>query len=136
VFDIGFGELAVLVLAALFVFGPDRLPQVTAQAVRALRQVRAMATGAREQLTEAIGPELEDLDVLKDLRDLNQLNALRKLDPRAMITSALMDDDSGSASTPRNGKRVANGRSASDGAVAEGGPSAGTTPAAFDSDAT
>ena len=113
-FDIGFGELAVLVLAALFVFGPDRLPVVTAQAVRALRQIRAMATGAREQLTEAIGPELEDLDVLKDLRDLNQLNALRKLDPRAMITSALMDEP-GSTSTARNGKAAANGRPASDG---------------------
>jgi sec-independent protein translocase protein TatB len=134
VFDIGMGELAVLVIAALFVFGPDRLPQVTAQAVRVLRQLRQMATGAREQLTDAIGPELEDLDVLKDLRDLNQLNALRKLDPRAMITSALLDDGNGSASA-RNGKTVAPGPTKGDGLVADGGATT-TPPATFDPDAT
>jgi len=128
------GELAVLVIAALFVFGPDRLPQVTAQAVRALRQIREMATGAREQLTDAIGPELEDLDVLKDLRDLNQLNALRKLDPRAMITSALLDDGNGSA-TARNGRTAAQGRTSGDSPVADGGATS-APPATFDPDAT
>jgi sec-independent protein translocase protein TatB len=139
VFDIGMGELLVLVLAALFVFGPDRLPQVTAQAVRMLRQLREMATGAREQLTEAMGPELKDLDVLKDLRDLNQLNSLRKLDPRTMITSALLDDG-----TPAPSRAAGtNGRSAaaapttnSDGAVAEGGGATTPPPATFDPDAT
>ncbi len=124
-FDIGMGEFGVLIIAALFVFGPDRLPQVTAQAVRALRQLRAMATGAREQLTEAIGPEIGDLDVLKDLKDLNQLNQLRKLDPRAMITSALMDD-----STPKPAPGQAGAGTA---ASAEPAP---TPPTAYDSDAT
>ncbi len=106
-FDVGGWELFVLVIAALFVFGPDRLPQVTAQAVRALRQLRAMASGAREQLTDAIGPELNDLDVMKDLRDLNQLNQLRKLDPRAMIANALMDE--GGSSVSGNRKPAPNG---------------------------
>ena len=133
------GELLVLVLAALFVFGPDRLPQVTSQAVRVLRQVRAMAGGAREQLKEAIGPELEDLDVLKDLRDLNQLNSLRKLDPRAMITSAILDD--GSATTRPRATANGNGRRAAaatngDAPVADGGGVATPPPATFDPDAT
>jgi sec-independent protein translocase protein TatB len=125
VFDIGMGELAVLVVAALFVFGPDRLPQVTAQAVRALRQLRGMATGAREQLTDAIGPELGDLDVLKDLKDLkdlSQLNQLRKLDPRSMITSALLDD---SAPAPKVNK-------AAPGPAVQPAP----PPTTYDSDAT
>jgi sec-independent protein translocase protein TatB len=139
VFDIGMGELLVLVLAALFVFGPDRLPQVTQQAVRVLRQVRAVASGAREQLTEAIGPELEDLDVLKDLRDLNQLNSLRKLDPRSMITSALLDDGTTSAPSPRaaatNGGAARAGTN-SDNAVAESGGTPSQPPATFDPDAT
>ncbi len=124
------GELAVLVIAALFVFGPDRLPQVTAQAVRALRQLRAMASGAREQLTDAIGPELGDLDVLKDLKDLNQLNQLRKLDPRAMITSALLDDSDPPGTGP--GRSTGNGRaSASGDAVQPAVP-----PTSYDPDAT
>ncbi len=122
-FDIGMGEFGVLIIAALFVFGPDRLPQVTAQAVRALRQLRSMATGAREQLTEAIGPEIGDLDVLKDLKDFNQLNQLRKLDPRSLITSALIDDD---APKPAPGNADP-GKAAS----AEPAP-----PTAYDSDAT
>jgi sec-independent protein translocase protein TatB len=139
VFDIGMGELLILVLAALFVFGPDRLPQVTQQAVRMLRQVREMASGAREQLTEAVGPELQDLDVLKDLRDLNQLNSLRKLDPRAMITSALMDDGATSGSrsrTPPSGNGAAPAGTNRDGAVADGGGAASPPPASFDPDAT
>jgi len=130
------GELLVLVLAALFVFGPDRLPQVTSQAVRALRQLRALASGAREQLNDAIGPELEDLDVLKDLRDLNQLGSLRKLDPRAMLTSALLADDTPTKKKSSNGS-AAPGRTTSDGTTADGG---GTTavppPSTFDPDAT
>jgi sec-independent protein translocase protein TatB len=143
VFDVGLPELLVLVLAALFIFGPDRLPQVTAQAVRALRQLRVMASGAREQLTDAITPDLEDLDVLKDLRDLNQLGTLRRLDPRSMITSALLDDPD-SASTPSNGsasprrssgatRRNPTGKSAPG---AAGGEPATPPPATFDPDAT
>ena len=42
-FDIGFGELLVLGVLALFVFGPERLPKVAAQAARALRDARTMA---------------------------------------------------------------------------------------------
>jgi len=136
VFDVGGWELFVLVIAALFVFGPDRLPQVTAQAVRALRQLRAMASGAREQLTDAIGPELNDLDVMKDLRDLNQLNQLRKLDPRAMIANALMDE--GGSSVSGNRKPAPNGNVA--GAAGSGADPTSTSPVvpptAYDPDAT
>jgi sec-independent protein translocase protein TatB len=131
VFDVGGWEILVLVIAALFVFGPERLPQVTAQAVRALRQLRAMASGAREQLTDAIGPEIADLDVLKDLKDLNQLNSLRKLDPRAMITNALLDDSdpvrgNGSARTSRSDPTT----------QGDGTQQPAAPPTAYDSDAT
>jgi sec-independent protein translocase protein TatB len=132
VFDIGMGELAVLVIAALFVFGPDRLPQVTAQAVRALRQLRAMATGAREQLTDAIGPELGDLDVLKDLKDFNQLNQLRKLDPRSMITSALLDDSDTLPGTSKPRASDNGSTTTADEATQQPAP----PPTAYDSDAT
>ena len=130
-FDVGGWELLVLVVAALFVFGPDRLPQVTSQAVRALRQLRTLASGAREQLNDAIGPELNDLDVLKDLRDLNQLNQLRRLDPRAMITSALLDDGQPPARTAA--APTANGTPAEPAASSTPPPAA---PTPYDPDAT
>jgi sec-independent protein translocase protein TatB len=80
VFDIGTGEILVLAIIALLVFGPERLPQVAAQAGRALRQMREMAVGARRDLRNQLGPEFADLD----LRDLN---------PRSFVRKNLFDDD-------------------------------------------
>jgi sec-independent protein translocase protein TatB len=63
VFDIGFGELLLLAVLALFVFGPERLPKVAADAARMLREVRTMASNARRQLTDTIDPELREIDI-------------------------------------------------------------------------
>jgi sec-independent protein translocase protein TatB len=82
VFDIGTGEVLVLAIAALLVFGPERLPKIAAQAGRALRQVREMAAGARRDIRDQLGPEFQDLDV----RDLN---------PRSFVRKHLFDDDLG-----------------------------------------
>jgi sec-independent protein translocase protein TatB len=114
VFDVGFGELAVLLLAGLFVFGPDRLPQVVSQAARLLRQLRAMAAGARAELNDAIGPELRELNVLSDLDDLRRIN------PRTALTRMLSDD--GQPAAPA-GKGVGG-----DGAGANGQAGTGSVP--------
>jgi sec-independent protein translocase protein TatB len=110
VFDIGVGELLVLVVAALFIFGPDRLPSVAAQAVRTLRALREMAGSARADLNDAIGPELRELDFRKDLA------ALQNLDPKTAVTRFLDADD---AATPGAAKPAA-----------AAGPAAGATPPA------
>lgn len=86
-FDIGLGEVAVLIVAALFVFGPDRLPVVVAQAARTLRQLRTLAAGARADLNEAIGPELRELNVLADLGEI------RDLSPKVMLNKAMFGAD-------------------------------------------
>jgi sec-independent protein translocase protein TatB len=85
-FNIGPLELAVLVLVAVVVFGPDRLPALARDAARVLRQLREMATGARNQLKNELGPEFSDID-LQALRDLRALN------PRTAIQRALLGDD-------------------------------------------
>ncbi|MQA17589.1 MAG: translocase, partial [Pseudonocardiaceae bacterium] len=46
-FDIGAMEFLMLGILALFIFGPDKLPDVARQAARGLRTVRAMAANAR-----------------------------------------------------------------------------------------
>ena len=81
-FDIGFGELLALAVIALFVVGPDRLPSAAAQAGRMLRELRAMATGARRELSEhlELDPELAKLD-------------LSSLDPRAIVRKSLLEGD-------------------------------------------
>ena len=78
-FDIGLPEFLVLAVVAIFVFGPDRLPDVARQAGRMLRSARTMLTQARSQLNEELGPGFADLD----LRDLN---------PRALVQKHLLDD--------------------------------------------
>jgi sec-independent protein translocase protein TatB len=78
-FDIGLPEFLVLAVVALFVFGPDKLPDVARQAGKLLRQGRAMLTQAKSQLSDELGPEFADLD-------LNDLN------PRSLVKKHLLDD--------------------------------------------
>jgi sec-independent protein translocase protein TatB len=84
VFDsIGWGEIAVLALAALFIFGPERLPSLAKDAAAGLKKVRAAITGVRAQVNESLGEDLPEL------RDLD----LRKYHPRTFIRTQLLGDD-------------------------------------------
>jgi sec-independent protein translocase protein TatB len=71
---LGWGEIAVLCLLGLFVFGPDKLPRVARDAGRMLRQLRQMANGVRDDLRTELGPEYADLDI----RDLHPKTFVRK----------------------------------------------------------
>ncbi len=55
-FNIGPLELIVLAFVGLVVLGPERLPGLARDAGRLLRGLREMATGARTQLREELGP--------------------------------------------------------------------------------
>jgi Sec-independent protein translocase protein TatA len=95
-FDVGLPEIAVLIIAALFVFGPERLPTVVAQAARTLRQIRTLAAGARAEIDEVIGPELRDFKATAGLGEVgglgglrSQLSDVRDLTPRTIINNAL-----------------------------------------------
>ena len=76
--DIGLGEVLVIAVIALLIFGPDRLPKVAADAARTLRQVRAMAAAARKDLSDAAGLS-GDEELAQTFRDL------RDLDPRRVL---------------------------------------------------
>ncbi|QXJ24559.1 Sec-independent protein translocase subunit TatB [Actinomadura graeca] len=78
-FDVGLGEMAVLVVLALVIFG-DKLPQVAGQAGRMLRQFREMANSAKADLQEGLGPEFKDFDIA----DLN---------PKTFVRKHLFEDD-------------------------------------------
>jgi sec-independent protein translocase protein TatB len=78
--DIGLGELIVIAILALLVFGPDRLPKVAADAARTLRQVRQMATAARRDLADAAGLE-KDPELAAAVRELRDLDPRRVLEP-------------------------------------------------------
>ena len=81
--SIGWGEIVVLALAALFIFGPERLPSLAKDAATGLKKVREAVTGVRGQLHESLG---DDFDSLKDLD-------LRQYHPKTFIRQQLLADD-------------------------------------------
>lgn len=103
--SIGWGEIMVLLIVALFIFGPDRLPSIARDAAGAMQKVRGFVTGARAQIREELGDEFADID-------------LRSLNPREFVRRQLLEDD-----PPPLVKR-SNGRPRSTGAVS----TAKTTP--------
>ena len=94
-FNIGPLELVVLALVGVIVLGPDRIPGVARDAARMIRQLRDMATGARSQLKNELGPEFADVG-------LDSLRELRSLNPRTAIQRALLGDDDEVADAPRD----------------------------------
>ena len=83
-FDIGIGELLLLAVVGLLIFGPDRLPRAAADAGRWIRQIRQMATSARQELSESAGVDFSGaMDGLREFRDLH---------PKR-LASGLFDDD-------------------------------------------
>jgi sec-independent protein translocase protein TatB len=71
-FDIGIGEIVIIAVVGLLVFGPERLPRAAADAAKWLRQIRSMASGARKDLADSAGLDLTDtVDTVRSLRDLH-----------------------------------------------------------------
>ncbi|MER5323065.1 sec-independent translocase [Streptosporangium roseum] len=82
-FGLGWPEIVALVVIALLVFGPEKLPQAAAQAGKTLRNLRQMANNAKSDLQTGLGPEFADFDPA----DLNPKNFVRK-----HLTGELEDD--------------------------------------------
>ncbi len=79
-FNLGPMELVVLALVGLIVIGPEKLPGYAKQAAQMLRTLRELATGAREQLRDELGPEFDDLD-------------LRNFNPRTAVQQAVFGEN-------------------------------------------
>ncbi|MEQ4716869.1 sec-independent translocase [Nonomuraea sp. B19D2] len=73
-FGLGWMEIGALIVIALLVFGPDKLPQAATQAGKTLRNLRRMANNARDDLRTGLGPEFSNFDPA----DLNPRNFVRK----------------------------------------------------------
>jgi sec-independent protein translocase protein TatB len=85
VFDINGGEFLVLIVVALVVLGPERLPQYAQQLGKLVREARTFAGKAREQVRAEMGEEFDDVDW--------QALDPRRYDPRRIVREALLDGD-------------------------------------------
>ncbi|MCE7008453.1 Sec-independent protein translocase protein TatB [Kibdelosporangium philippinense] len=93
--SIGWPELLVLLLAALFILGPERLPSAAAWIGKSIRKVREFATGARDQLRNEMGPEFDELR-----KPLENLRELRSFDPKRMVSQHLFNDEPANGTKP------------------------------------
>jgi len=89
---LGWGEISVLLVLGLFVFGPERLPGIAAEAGKSLRKLRNYAKGLTDDLKTELGPEIGDLD-------------LRSLHPREFVRQHLFEDEPAPVGTVQPGVR-------------------------------
>lgn len=73
-FDIGPLELVALIVLAVLVFGPDKLPKVIQDTMAFIRKVRAFSDSAKEDIRRELGPEFKDFE----FEDLNPKTFIRK----------------------------------------------------------
>ena len=77
---LGMPEVGVLMVLALFMFGPDRLPGIAADAGKNLRKLRVYLKSMTEELRSELGPEVGELD-------------LRSLHPKEFVRRHLFEDE-------------------------------------------
>ena len=78
-------EFLLLLIIGLLVIGPSRLPEYTQKLANIVKEVRRMASGAREQIKDEVGIDIDEVDWKK--------YDPRQYDPRRIIKEALLEDD-------------------------------------------
>ncbi|MGW0864146.1 sec-independent translocase [Streptomyces sp. NPDC002611] len=121
--DIGPLELVTLIVLAVLVFGPDKLPKVIQDVTRTIRKIREFSESAKHDIREELGPEFKDFE----FEDLNPKAFIRKqLDNEdlglkeirngfdlkkemAEVTDAVHSRDSDASSSPSSGAAGSSG---------------------------
>lgn len=75
------GEILLLLVLAIVILGPSKLPEYAAGLARIVRNLRDMAEGAKSTLKEEMGPAFDDVQ-------WDQLDP-RQYDPRRIVREAL-----------------------------------------------
>jgi len=78
-------KILVILVIAMFLLGPERLPGYAKKLGELVRSFKRMADGAKDRLRDEMGPEFEEVD-------WKQLDP-RQYDPRRIIRDALMEDE-------------------------------------------
>ena len=72
--DIGPLEVVTLVVLAVLVFGPDKLPKVIQDVMRTVRKIREFSESAKDDIRSELGPGFKDFE----FEDLNPKTFIRK----------------------------------------------------------
>ncbi|AOY70470.1 Sec-independent protein translocase TatB [Arthrobacter sp. TES] len=115
-FGINGPEFIVLLIIGVLIIGPSRLPEYTQKLANLVKEVRRMASGAREQIKEEVGIDIDDVDWKK--------YDPRQYDPRRIIKDALFEDDT----KPVSAEAPAAGAAAAAATVASAAPARAQAP--------
>lgn len=72
--DIGALELVTIVVLAILIFGPDKLPKVIQDVSGMIRKIRSFSDSAKQDIRSELGPEFKDFE----FEDLNPKTFIRK----------------------------------------------------------
>lgn len=89
-FGLAWDRWLVLIVVALFVLGPERIPAAMQWLGSSVRRVKSFAADAQTKLHAEIGPELAELR--KPLADLPFAELRRLRNPRAAVAQFLFAD--------------------------------------------
>ncbi|RYV52001.1 twin-arginine translocase TatA/TatE family subunit [Pengzhenrongella frigida] len=111
-FDINGSEFLLLILVAIVIVGPERLPRYAAQLGAWVRTLRGFLRSAKTRVDEELGEQAGDVD----------WTALdpRRYDPRRIVREALLDDPPPPAVNPAARTYTSRVRPAATGAAATG----------------
>ncbi|GAA1568220.1 sec-independent protein translocase protein TatB [Mycolicibacterium mucogenicum 261Sha1.1M5] len=112
--SLSFSKILIILVIALFVIGPTRLPEYAKKFSDFVRSVKRAADGAKDRLKDEMGPEFDDVD-------WKQLDP-RQYDPRRIIRDALVEDEREARQAERRERldELAAARRARQGISAEG----------------
>ena len=127
-FDINGGELIIIVVLAVLLIGPERLPGYAAQLASLVKRGKRLLQDTKARVDTELGPEFKDVDWSK-------LDP-RQYDPRRIVREALMDDDDETPSPARAAATAAAGGAAGSAGTASPAEPRVTAPAPFDDEAT
>ena len=123
-------KMLVILVIAMFLLGPERLPYYAKKLGEFVRNVKRMADGAKDRLKDEMGPDFDEVD-------WKQLDP-RQYDPRRIIRDALVEDEREARLAARR-KRVADAAAARrerDGITDEDAEAGATKQLRFDDEAT
>ncbi|SKC52607.1 Sec-independent protein translocase family protein [Krasilnikoviella flava] len=127
-FDINGGELLIIVVLAVLLIGPERLPGYAAQLASLVKRGKRMLQDTKARVDTELGPEFKDVDWSK-------LDP-RQYDPRRIVREALMDDDEEPAPARSTAAAAAAGGAATPAATSTSDQPRVAVPAPFDDEAT
>ncbi|MBI2416423.1 MAG: twin-arginine translocase TatA/TatE family subunit [Ignavibacteriales bacterium] len=64
--SIGFSEIAVVVIVALLIFGPDKLPGLLQNVAKGVRQFQRAVKDVENEIKESIDTEIKKNDTTKN----------------------------------------------------------------------